>query len=63
MEYVSALQIQLNNAWMGLVDPKKALDTAVAEWNAITDRRGRDIQKTYWEEAVVGYISLFGHWP
>lgn len=47
-EYVQALDKEISAAITGQKAPEKALDDAAAEWNAITDRRGREAQKAAW---------------
>jgi multiple sugar transport system substrate-binding protein len=37
------------SVWAG-EDPKTALETAAAEWDAVTDRLGAESQKAYYAE-------------
>jgi multiple sugar transport system substrate-binding protein len=44
-EYFDALDTQLARAVAGEVSSQEALDQVAKDWNAITDRLGRDQQK------------------
>lgn len=50
-EYEQALDRAVTAAYAG-TDPKEALDTAAAEWDAITERIGVDAQKAAYDEWV-----------
>lgn len=50
-EYEEALDRAVTSAYAG-GDPQEALDKAAAEWNAITERIGMDVQKTAYDEWV-----------
>jgi multiple sugar transport system substrate-binding protein len=43
-EYFSTLDVEVARALSGEISAQEALDNAAAEWEAITDRRGRDDQ-------------------
>ncbi len=51
-EYFDALDTQLARAVAGEVDAQQALDEAAKQWNAITDRLGRDQQKTLYRQML-----------
>jgi multiple sugar transport system substrate-binding protein len=51
-EYFDALDTQLARAVAGEVDAKTALDEVAKQWNAITDRLGRDQQKTLYRQML-----------
>jgi multiple sugar transport system substrate-binding protein len=54
-EYEEALDRAISAAYAG-TDPKTALDGAAQEWNAITDRIGKDAQQT----AYNGWVERGG---
>lgn len=47
-EYVKAADAEISAVLAGEKDPEQALNDAAAEWDAITDRLGREEQKRYW---------------
>jgi multiple sugar transport system substrate-binding protein len=47
--------IHLSEAVVGQVSPEEALRRTKEDWNAITDRLGRENQKKIYQEAI-GYI-------
>ena len=51
-EYFDALDTQLARAVAGEVDPQTALDEVAKQWNAITDRLGREQQKTLYRQML-----------
>jgi multiple sugar transport system substrate-binding protein len=51
-EYFDALDTQLARAVAGEVDAQTALDQVADDWNAITDRLGRDQQKTLYRQML-----------
>jgi multiple sugar transport system substrate-binding protein len=51
-EYQRKLSFELTEALARRKSPKEALDAAAAEWDKITDRRGRDKQKALWGEKM-----------
>lgn len=57
-EYRDVLDRALQSIWAG-TDAQEALDSASNQWNAITDRLGRESQKS----AYASYIELPGAYP
>ncbi len=51
-EYFDALDTQLARAVVGEVSAQEALDEVAKQWNAITDRLGRDQQKTLFRQML-----------
>jgi multiple sugar transport system substrate-binding protein len=51
-EYGRKASFELTEALAGRKSPKAALDAAAAEWEKITERRGRDKQKAMWGERM-----------
>ena len=51
-EYYDTLDVQVQKTLAGEVTPKEALDEAAKQWNAITDRLGRDTQKEKYKDAM-----------
>ena len=51
-EYMRKLSFELTEALAKRKSPKEALDAAAAEWDKLTDRRGRDKQKALWGEKM-----------
>jgi len=51
-EYFDALDTQLARAIVDEVTPQQALDEVANEWNSITDRLGRDQQKTLYRQML-----------
>jgi multiple sugar transport system substrate-binding protein len=51
-EYFDALDTQLARAVAGEVTPQEALDTVAEDWDAITDRIGRDQQKKLYRQML-----------
>ncbi len=51
-EYFDALDTQLARAVIGEVSSQEALDEVANQWNAITDRLGRDQQKTLYRQML-----------
>jgi len=54
-DYALSLDRMCSSVWGG-ADPKAALETAAAEWDATTDRLGKDSQKAFFAE----YLKLPG---
>ncbi|MDI3525549.1 MAG: multiple sugar transport system substrate-binding protein [Candidatus Atribacteria bacterium] len=54
-EYWEVWDIHLSEAVVGQVSPEEALRRTKEDWNAITDRLGRENQKKIYQEAI-GYI-------
>ena len=46
------LSFEITEALAKRKSSKEALDSAAAEWDKITDRRGRDKQKALWGEKM-----------
>ncbi|HUT35226.1 MAG TPA: extracellular solute-binding protein [Planctomycetota bacterium] len=53
-EYWRALDQNLSETMIGRLKPQEALDRTAKEWDAITDRRGRDAQLKQYQRSV-GY--------
>ncbi|HSF04787.1 MAG TPA: extracellular solute-binding protein [Methylomirabilota bacterium] len=51
-EYTRKLSFEITEALAKRKSPKEALDSAVVEWDKITDRRGRDKQRGLWGEKM-----------
>ena len=51
-EYFDALDTQLARAVAGEVTSQEALDQVAKDWNAITDRLGRDQQKKLYRQML-----------
>jgi multiple sugar transport system substrate-binding protein len=51
-EYKDVLEIAVTKALVGEATPQAALDEAAAEWEAITDRLGREQQAQYYRESL-----------
>ena len=49
-EYLAALDMAVLQALSGNASAQEALSDAKSAWNAITERRGRDLQKHAWKE-------------
>jgi multiple sugar transport system substrate-binding protein len=60
-QYEDSLDLHVNKALAGEETPQVALDNAAKEWNAITDKLGRDKQLQFWTQALQGYKSV-GMW-
>lgn len=54
-QYEDALDLHVNKALAGQETPKQALDAVAKEWNAITDRLGRQKQVQLWQQALQSY--------
>ena len=52
VQYQDVLELAVSKAVAGQATPQEALDEAAAEWNAITDRIGRDSQKELYRASV-----------
>ena len=53
-EYWRALDQNLSETMIGRLQPKEALDRTAKEWDAITDRRGRQDQLKQYQQSI-GY--------
>jgi multiple sugar transport system substrate-binding protein len=51
-EYMRKLSFEITEALAKRKSPKDALDAAAAEWDKLTDRRGRNKQKALWGEKM-----------
>jgi multiple sugar transport system substrate-binding protein len=51
-QYQDSLELAVSKALAGQLSPQEALDEAAAEWNRITDRMGRDKQKSLYRGSV-----------
>ncbi len=56
-EYIDALQGAIHGYVNGSGDAKAALQEAADRWEAITERYGRDAQKTYWAAVKQSYVD------
>jgi multiple sugar transport system substrate-binding protein len=57
-EYQRKLSFEITEALAKRKSPKEALDSAFAEWEKITERRGRDKQKAAWGEKMAEMKAL-----
>ena len=57
-EYMRKLSFEITEALAKRKSSKEALDSAAAEWDKITDRRGRDKQKALWGEKMTEMKSV-----
>jgi multiple sugar transport system substrate-binding protein len=57
-EYQRKLSFEITEALAKRKSPKEALDIAFAEWEKITERRGRDKQKAAWGEKMAEMKSI-----
>lgn len=57
-QYQDALDLHVNQALAGQMTPQEALDAVAQEWDAITDRLGRDTQQEFWAQALESYRAL-----
>ena len=57
-EYQRKLSFEITEALAKRKSPKDALESAFAEWEKITDRRGREKQKAAWGEKMAEMKSL-----
>jgi len=57
-EYQRKLSFEITEALAKRKSPKEALDIAYAEWEKITERRGRDKQKAAWGEKMAEMKSI-----
>jgi len=57
-EYQRKLSFEITEALAKRKSPKEALDTAAAEWEKVTERRGRDKQKAAWGEKLAEMKAL-----
>ena len=56
--YTDALDLHVQKALTGEEKPADALDAAAKEWDAITDKLGRDKQIKLWQQALESYKAL-----
>ncbi len=57
-QYEDSLDLHVNKALAGQETPQAALDAAAKEWDAITDKLGRDKQIQLWKQALDSYRTL-----
>lgn len=57
-QYQDALDLHVNKALAGQETAQQALDAAAKEWDAITDKLGRDSQAKFWASALDSYKSV-----
>lgn len=57
-QYEDVLDLHVNRALAGEETPQEALDAVAAEWEAITDRLGREAQIAVWQQALESYRAL-----
>src|SRR5438309_8291674 len=57
-EYQRKLSFEITEALAKRKSPKDALDSAAAEWEKVTERRGRDKQKAAWGEKLAEMKAL-----
>lgn len=57
-QYEDALDLHVNKALAGQETPKQALDATAKEWDATTDKLGRDKQIALWRKALAAYAAL-----
>jgi len=55
-EYLSILDTEISRALVGEISAQQALDNVAAQWDALTDRLGRDTQLEQYRSAV-GYTE------
>ncbi len=56
--YTDALDLHVQKALAGEETPEQALAAAATEWNAITDKLGRENQVKLWQQALESYKAL-----
>lgn len=54
-QYNDSLDLHVNKALAGEEKPQQALDAVAKEWDAITDKLGRDTQVKFWTSAMASY--------
>jgi multiple sugar transport system substrate-binding protein len=57
-QYEDALDLHVNKALAGEETAQQALDATAKEWDAITDKLGRDKQIQFWQQALQSYKAL-----
>jgi multiple sugar transport system substrate-binding protein len=57
-QYEDSLDLHVNKALAGEETPQQALDAVAKEWDAITDKLGRDNQIKFWLQAIQSYKAL-----
>ncbi len=57
-QYQDSLDLHVNKALAGQEKPQEALDAVAKEWDAITDKQGRDKQIKLWQQALASYKAL-----
>jgi multiple sugar transport system substrate-binding protein len=57
-QYQDSLDLHVNKALAGQETPQAALDAVAKEWDAITDKQGRDKQVKLWQQALASYKAL-----
>jgi multiple sugar transport system substrate-binding protein len=56
--YTDALDLHVQKAMTGEETPQAALDAAAKEWDAITEKLGKDSQVKLWNQALESYKAL-----
>ena len=56
--YTDALDLHVQKALTGEETPEDALAAAASEWDAITDKMGRENQVKLWKDALESYKAL-----
>ena len=56
--YTDALDLHVQKALVGEETPEQALAAAATEWDAITDKVGRENQVKLWQQALESYKAL-----
>ncbi len=62
-EYLSALNRNLWRAAQGELTPRGAMERTAADWDAITDRRGRGAQIRHWREVRARFPTAYAPPP
>lgn len=57
-QYQDALDLHVNKALAGEETPEQALTAAAKEWDAITDKLGRENQLKFWTSAMESYKAV-----
>jgi multiple sugar transport system substrate-binding protein len=57
-QYQDILDLHVNKALAGQEKPQEALDAVAKEWDAVTDKLGRDNQIKLWKQALESYKAL-----
>jgi multiple sugar transport system substrate-binding protein len=57
-QYEDSLDLHVNKALAHQESAKQALDATAKEWDAITEKLGRQKQVELWQKALQGYAAL-----